>query len=290
MQRYEQKFLECLDLRGVSERTKLDYFRKIKPLEQYYSQDPLTLSIHKIREYFLYLIRVKKHSPATMKSIFYSIRFFYIHAVGLTKEDFNFYKPKVERKLPVVLNRSEVRKILKNIRVYDYKIIFTLAYQCGLRVSEAVNVKIADIDGELNTITVRNSKGNKDRAVPLPEKLYHQLREYWKTHRNMLLLFPKMTSANNKLDRTITTESIAIKTVQAVMKSVREEVGILKKATFHTLRHSYATHILEAGVHIKTIQEYLGHANLSSTMIYLHLSTASRKKSAQIINKMMKDI
>lgn len=290
MQKYERKFLECLDLRGVSERTKVDYFRRIKPLEKYYSKDPTTLSIQQIREYFLHLIRVKKLSPATLKSSFFSIRFFYIHTVGLKKENFNFYKPKIEFKLPVVLNREEVKKIISMVRIYDYWILLTLAYQCGLRVSEVVSIKIADIDGELKTITIRNSKGNKDRTVPLPEKLYFQLREYWKTHRNRSLLFPLKHSNTKNFDRENTTKHIPIRTAQKVMSLTRKDAGILKKATFHTLRHSYATHLLEAGVNIKIIQHLLGHNSLRSTMIYLHLTNASQQKSVEIINGLMKDI
>ena len=289
MQQYELKFLECLDLRGVSDRTKSDYFRRIKPLEKYYSKDPTTLSIQQIREYFLYLIRVKKLSPATLKSTFFSIRFFYIHTVGLKKEDFNFYKPKIEFKLPVVLNRQEVKKIISRVRIYDYRILLTLAYQCGLRVSEVVNIKIADIDGELKTITIRNSKGNKDRTVPLPEKMYLQLREYWKTHQNQNILFPKKRSNSINFDRKTTEDHISTRTAQKVMNLTRTEAGILKKATFHTLRHSYATHLLEAGVNFKIIQHILGHNSLRSTMIYLHLTNVSQQKSVEIINGLMKD-
>ncbi|NQV19375.1 MAG: tyrosine-type recombinase/integrase [Armatimonadetes bacterium] len=164
-----------------------------------------------------------------------------------------------------------------------------MAYQCGLRVSEAVKIKIADIDGELKTITIRNSKGNKDRAIPLPANLYFQLREYWKTHRNIRLLFPKRKSKSKKFDRKNTTEHIPIRTAQQVMNLATKDAGILKKATFHTLRHSYATHLLEAGLNIKTIQQFLGHSNLRSTIIYLHLTNASEKRSVEILNELMED-
>lgn len=287
MQPYEQKYLECLELRGVSERTRTDYFRRIKPLERHFSQDPTTLSIQQIREYFLYLIRVKKLGAATLKSIYFSIRFFYVHAVGFKKEDFNFFKPRIEFKLPVVLNKNEVRKIISFVNIYDYKMLLTLAYQCGLRVSEVVKIRIADIDGELKTITIRNSKGNRDRAVPLPENLYLQLKAYWKTHCNKLLLFPKRKSKLKEFSREDTTDHISIRTAQKVMHMAIKEAGISKKATFHTLRHSYATHLLEAGVNIITIQQFLGHSNLRSTILYLHLTNASEKKSVEILNKLM---
>ncbi len=285
MEQYEKQFLECLDLRSVSQRTKHDYFRRIKPLAHYYSQDPSTLSIQQIKDYFLYLIRVKKLSAKSLKLAYYSIRFFYIHVVGIDGRDFSFYKPKIEHKLPVTLNRSEVKQILSQIRVEDYKVILNVTYQCGLRISEAVSIRIADIDRK--TLTMRNAKGNKDRVVPLPALLYDQLRSYWKTHCNRTLLFPKRLSRERSFDRRTTTQHIPIRTVQIAMKRAVEAAKIVKKATCHTLRHSYATHLLEAGVNILNIQHFLGHSSLRSTMIYLHLTTVSRERAITILNDIM---
>lgn len=287
MEHYEEKFLECLDLRNVSERTKKDYFRRIQPLSRYYAQDPTTLSLQQVKDYFLYLIRVKKLSPKSLKLIYYSIRFFYVHVVGIESGEFNFFKPKIEHKLPVILTRSEVRKILSQVKVEDYQMILRVIYQCGLRVSEAVGIRIADIDSK--TLTIRNAKGNKDRVVPLPEHLYHDLRKYWKTHENKTLLFPKRKAKTKAFDRSVTTENIPIRSVQVTMKLAVQEAGIMKRATSHTLRHSYATHLLEAGVNILNIQQFLGHSTLRSTMIYLHLTTVSRERAVKILNTIMKD-
>lgn len=277
MEQYEKQFLECLDLRSVSQRTKQDYFRRLKPLAHYYSQDPTTLSIQQVKEYFLYLIRVKKLSAKSLKLAYYSIRFFYIHVVGIDSRDFSFYKPRIEHKLPVTLNRSEVRQILSQVQVEDYKMILNVTYQCGLRISEAVSIQIADIDQK--TLIIRNAKGNKDRVVPLPDLLYQQLRCYWKSHGNRILLFPKRLSRERSFDRRTTTRHIPIRTVQIAMK----------KATCHTLRHSYATHLLEAGVNILNIQHFLGHSSLRSTMIYLHLTHASRERAITILNDVMRN-
>lgn len=287
MEHYEEKFLECLDLRGVSERTKKDYFRRIQPLARYYAQDPTTLSLQQVREYFLYLIRVKKLSVKSLKLIYYSIRFFYVHVVGVESGEFNFFKPKIEHKLPVILTRNEVKKIISKVQVVDYKMILRVIYQCGLRVSEAVCIRIADIDPK--ALTIRNAKGNKDRMVPLPEQLYHQLRDYWKTHENRTLLFPKRKVRKHSFERSLISETIPIRSVQIAMKLAVQEAGIMKKATCHTLRHSYATHLLEAGVNILNIQQFLGHSTLRTTMIYLHLTTVSRERAVSILNAIMKD-
>ena len=287
MEQYEKQFLECLDLRSVSQRTKQDYFRRLKPLAHYYSQDPTTLSIQQIKEYFLYLIRVKKLSAKSLKLAYYSIRFFYIHVVGIDSRDFSFYKPKIEQKLPITLNRSEVKQILSQVKVEDYKMILNVTYQCGLRISEAVSIRIADIDQK--TLTIRNSKGNKDRVVPLPDLLYQQLQCYWKSHGNRILLFPKRLSRERSFDRRTTTQHIPIRTVQIAMKQAVQSAKVVKKATCHTLRHSYATHLLEAGVNILNIQHFLGHSSLRSTMIYLHLTNASRERAITILNDVMRN-
>jgi len=288
MEQYEKQFLECLDLRSVSQRTKYDYFRRLKPLAQYYSQDPSTLSIQQIKDYFLYLIRVKKLSAKSLKLAYYSIRFFYIHVVGIDSHDFNFFKPKIEHKLPVTLNRTEVKQILSRVKVEDYKMILNVIYQCGLRISEAVSIRIADIDRK--SLTIRNAKGNKDRVVPLPDLLYQQLRCYWKTHCNRTLLFPKRLSKEHSFHRRTTTQHIPIRTVQIAMKKAAQSAKVVKKATCHTLRHSYATHLLEAGVNILNIQHFLGHSSLRSTMIYLHLTTASRERAITILNDIMSNL
>ena len=285
MEQYEKLFLECLDLQSVSQRTKYDYFRRLKPLAHYYSQDPGTLSIQQVKDYFLYLIRVKQLSPKSLKLAYYSIRFFYIHVVGIDSRDFSFYKPKIEHKLPVILNRSEVKQILSQIKVEDYKMILNVTYQCGLRISEAVGIQIADI--EQKTITIRSAKGNKDRVVPLPDLLYQQLQYYWKSHCNRTLLFPKRLSKEHSFSRQTTTHHIPIRSVQIAMKKAVHSAKVVKKATCHTLRHSYATHLLEAGVNILNIQHFLGHSSLRSTMIYLHLTTASRERAITILNDIM---
>jgi len=174
--------------------------------------------------------------------------------------------------------------------VVDYKICLELIYSCGLRIGESVRIHNSDIDGERKILTIRNGKGSKDRAVPLPDQMLMKLREYWKTHRNPNLLFPKRNSRNHKTDRSKTNEIIAKRTIQSAMKSALKESGINKQATPHTLRHCYATHLLEAGAHIKAISKFLGHKSLRPTMIYLHLTNNSEIHSYNILNEIMSDL
>ena len=287
MESYEVRFLECLDLRGVSRETKYNYIRPVTSLASYYGQDPGTLSIEQVRTYFVYLHNVKHYSPQSLKSAYYGIRFFYIHVIGFRQEDFTFFKAKIEHKLPVILTREEVRMIISRIHSYDYRLLLNLTYQCGLRISEAVRIKIADINRELMTITVRQSKGNKDRSIPLPEKLYQELREYWKTHQNRQLLFPSRSTRQADFNRMTTLNPISVQTLRSALKSALKETRIPKHVTCHTLRHSYATHLLEAGVSIIIIKDLLGHESLRATMVYVHLTNVSREQSCKIINELM---
>jgi integrase/recombinase XerD len=173
-------------------------------------------------------------------------------------------------KLPIILTKKEVRKILSNIRVFDYRVCLELMYACGLRIGEAIKITPADIDGERKILHIKNGKGNKDRAVPIPDNIYEKLRKYWLTHKNMDILFPVRFSSN----REITNISL-------------EESGVIRKATPHTLRHSYATHLLEAGVNIRVIQKYLGHRSLRATIVYIHLTNTTEIRCVELLNKLM---
>ena len=231
-------------------------------------------------------------SQQNVKARFFAIRFFYIHIVGFKQEDFSFYKPKIEFKIPVVLSQPEVSSLLSNVYIEDYKLALSLIYQCGLRISEAINLKNEDINGKetLKTITVRNAKGNKDRVVPLPDDLYWSLRKYWPTHRNQKLLFPKKRSHEIGFNRSTTEHCILMRTLQTVIKIAAKEACIIKKVSCHTLRHSYATHLLEAGVSIFVLKELLGHSNIRSTMVYLHITRAMERETLRIINQGMKKL
>lgn len=214
MEKYEINYLHCLELRGVSPRTKVDYLRRLHQLVQYYDVSPDTLTIEQIRNYFIYLIHVKQVSNKTAKMHYYSLRFYYHHLLGWDLSLFTFYKPRVIHKLPVVLTREEVNRIFSHIRNEEYRLIIEFLYQCGLRVSEVVRIAIADLNGDPFSVTIRNGKGGKDRVVPIPERLYHRLREYWKTHRNRLILFP----GHHRKDRNNNPRHIPARTIQLAMK------------------------------------------------------------------------
>jgi site-specific recombinase XerD len=195
-------------------------------------------------------------------------------------------KVKRPERLPVILTKREVRKILSMVRVVDYKVCFELMYSCGLRIGEAVKIAPADIDGERKILHVKNGKGRKDRAVPIPDNIYEKLRQYWLIHKNRDLLFPTRGSS----DRESCEISIKRRVLQVAFKKALQESGVIRKATPHTLRHSYATHLLEAGVNIRVIQKFLGHRSLRATIVYIHLTGTTELRSVNLLNDLMSDL
>ena len=286
MLQFEKELREEAQLRSLSEVTINTYKYRVKGLYLHYNREPCELSLHDIREYFLYLINVKKIGGESLRNRYYSIRFYFVYCRGFSKDDFNFMKVKRPEKLPIILTKKEVRKILSNVKIPDYRICLELMYACGLRIGEAIKITPADIDGERKILHVRNGKGNKDRAVPIPDNIYEKLRKYWLTHRNRMLLFPAKFSS----DRVSTNISIKSRVLQVAFKKALGESGVIRKATPHTLRHSYATHLLEAGVNIRVIQKYLGHRSLRATIVYIHLTNTTEMRCVELLNKLMSDL
>ena len=287
---FERKLREETQLRALSEVTYKTYYYRLRRLYYFYQKPLSQLSLQELRQYFLYLINVKKSGREAIRNTRYAIRFYYVNCLGKGEYTHDFVKIKTHPKVPDVISRMEVRKIIEQVRIPDYRMCLELIYACGLRIGEVVKIRTSDIDGERKILTIRNGKGSKDRAVPLPENILLKLREYWKTHGNRELLFPKRKSRDASFNRATTKETIVTRTLQVAMKSALQESGLNKKATPHTLRHCYATHLLEAGANIKAISKFLGHKSLRPTMIYLHLTNNSEEHSYNILNEIMSDL
>jgi integrase len=194
-------------------------------------------------------------------------------------------RPPREKKLPVVLSRDEVRRILGCVHLQHYQVCLTTIYTCGLRLLEGVRLQVKDIDGNRKLIHVHHGKGGKDRYIPLPEKSLNMLRQHWLTHRNPLWLFPAMRRPGQTPGQS--SQPMDESSVQKAFRAALRESGVHKDATVHTLRHSYATHLLEAGVNLRIIQEYLGHASPTTTAIYTHLTSASEMQAVETINELV---
>jgi site-specific recombinase XerD len=263
MSELRKRMIECLQLRGLAERTQEAYTRAVRQLAAHYHKSPDQISEAELRQYFLYLKNVKHYSRNTMTVAICGIRFFYEQTLNRNWAIFGIVRPAPEKKLPVILSLAEVRQILGRVRLPRYKVCLTAIYSCGLRLQEGTHLQVADIDSARLMIHVRHGKGAKDRYVPLPERTLQLLRQYWKQHHNPVLLFP--AEGRNHIDLARSTEPMSKSSVQDAFHAAWKESGNNKHASVHTLRHSWATHLLEAGVNLRLIQEWLGHSSPATT-------------------------
>jgi site-specific recombinase XerD len=231
---------------------------------------------------------VKKYSENFFKQALSA--FHYLYELTLHREwrTLHFTHPKKERRLPDVLSRSEVRLILSHTRILRYRAIFSTLYSLGLRIHEGVCLEVADIDSARMLVHVHRGKGAKDRFVPLPQRTLEILREYWSVHRNPRLLFPAPGRGGIHCPKT--EKHMPLNSVQIVLKDVVRELHLKKCISPQTLRHSYATHLLEAGVHLRLIQEYLGHSSPQTTSRYTHLTPQAQTFARHTINEIMSDL
>jgi site-specific recombinase XerD len=188
-----------------------------------------------------------------------------------------------EKRLPDVLSVAEVRRLIATIRTHQYRAYFWTVYSLGLRLAEGLHLQVGDIDSARMMVHVHRGKGAKDRYVPLPSSTLKILRQYWATHRHPLWLFP----ATGRDGQPAADQPLERSSVQGAMRRVVQELNIQKAISIHSLRHSYATHLLEAGVNLRLIQQYLGHSSLNTTMVYLHLTTASQEQAIARIETLM---
>jgi site-specific recombinase XerD len=216
------------------------------------------------------------------------IKFFYTYTLKRDWPTLTLVRAPHEHKLPVVLSQEEVKRILSSIRIFRHRACLTTIYACGLRLNEATHIQVGDIDSSHMLLHVKYGKGGRDRYVPMPESTLKMLREFWKTHRNKAWLFPAPGRSGTHMSTA--TEPLPRSSVQIVFKAAVRDCGIYKKVSVHTLRHSYATHLLEKGVNLRLIQEYLGHKSPKTTAIYTHLTMKVKDAGFQAINELMDEL
>lgn len=278
-----QKMIEDMQLRGLSERTQQSYVAAVRGLAQYYGKSPAVLSEGELRAYLLYLKNEKKVAASTCIQVLCGLKFLYQNTLRRSWPILDFVKPTSERKLPVVLSRGEVERILGCLQRPHYRACLSAIYGCGLRLQEGRGLQVRDIDSSRMTVHVRSGKGHRDRYVPLPEETLQLLRRYWKQHRNRVWLFPSPAEGNmHRAERPLSGSG-----VQKAFRAALRASGLAKAASVHTLRHSYATHLLEAGVSLRLIQSYLGHASLATTAIYLHLTPNAEAAAVAALNQVV---
>ena len=279
-----QKMIEDMQLHGLSVRTQDSYVRAVRQLVEHCHKPPDQISEEDFRQYFLYLKNVRKVSRSTCTIALCGIKFFYEQTLQRPWRTFELIRPAPEHKLPAVLSLQEVGRILTCVHHQRYRVCLSTIYACGLRLLEGVRLQVKDIDGDRKLVHVTQGKGNKDRYVPLPTACLGMLRQHWLTHRHPVWLFP---SPHYATSRQLTSQPMSESGLQRAFRAALQESGVQKEATVHTLRHSYATHLLEAGLNLRIIQSYLGHASPTTTALYTHLTSASEALAVEAINELV---
>jgi integrase/recombinase XerD len=283
-----QRMIEDLQLRGLSQNTQRAYVRVVRQLADHYGKSPDHISEEEMRRYFLFLKNDKQVAANTLRVARAGIKFFYVHTLQREWPTLDLVRPSPERKLPVVLSIAEVHTILAQIRRPRYRVCLSTIYACGLRLSEGTTLQVQDIDSERMVVHVRHGKRGKDRYVPLPQRTLEMLREFWRTHRHPQWLFP--TPTKDGVPPATAQKPMGTKGVHCCFKAALEESGIQKEASVRTLRHSYATHLLEVGLDLRVIQAYLGHSSPQTTAIYVHLTRATEERAAKTIDQLMANL
>ena len=275
MSALRQKMIEDMQLKGLAERTQEAYVNAVLQLSKRLKKSPDQVNEEELREYFLYLKNEKRVAESTFSIALCGIKFFYEQTLKQEWHTLQLVRPDRKKKLPVVFSAEEVKRVLDCVHRFEYQVCLNTIYACGLRLLEGTRLRVKDIDSERKLIHVVAGKGGKDRYVPLPDHTLGLLRRLWVTHRNPEWMFP----ARNEL------AAIDESAIQKAFKAALRASGVHKAASVHTLRHSYATHLLEAGVDLRIIQIYLGHASPATTAIYTHLTSVTEAQVTQRINR-----
>lgn len=294
-----EQFTQLVELKDYRPPTKKEYVRMVRRLADHFQRDPATLNENQIRQYFLFLRQDKKFGRSAMTIAKAALRGFFCEQVQVQDWTvFNELRIACPQVLPVVLSREEVAKVLGAVREPRFSACLRLIYHCGLRVGEAVQVQVNEIHGRENPprLHVRHGKGGKDRYVPLALPMVEDLRAFWKTHRHPRWLFPapgrawaeRATTLHARMAKA--TAPMSVSAVQNAFRLARAQSSVHSQSTVHTLRHSYATHLLEEGVSLRQISQYLGHESLDTTVVYTHLTAISEARTQAALQTLYRNL
>ncbi len=267
-------------MQGQSQSTLNNYIRRIANISLHFHRLPEHISDDELKEY-LTSLAIDKNSPSrsSFKHMVYGLRYYFRH-IGDNKRAINLPSLKRESTLPVILNRSELKELFRAPTLLKHRIVLTLIYSAGLRSQEVINLQQSDIDFERKSIHIRQSKYKKDRIVPLSEYMSRGLNKYLSVEHPHIWLFNGKEADGR----------YSVKGLSWVMREALKKTGIKKKVNLHSLRHSYATHLLEDGVHIVTLKELLDHSDVSTTMIYLHVARCAITQAHSPLDTLYKDV
>lgn len=271
-----------LQLLGRAKRTHDGYLREIRKLACYFNRPPDRLTQQQVADYLLHLINQRKFAPGSLKVTYSALKFFYSVTCPRDWDVLKKLKVPKQKTLPDVLTIKQVQQLIAATKQLHNATFLWTIYTLGLRLEEGLNLQIGDIDSQRMTVHIHRGKGAKDRYLPLPTSTLCVLRNYWKQHRNVKLLFP--ANGRNRNSAATATNPMSGSSVQGCVKRVAEKLKLNKSVSPHTLRHSVATHLFEKGVSLRWIQKFLGHSNLQTTLVYLHLTDDANEDGRKQLN------
>ncbi len=273
----------------LAQRSVLRYWACVHKLSEHYGKSPDLVSAEELRLYFLHLKTERKLARQTSTQAICAIKLFWEKTLRQPwPAEVQLVRANPQFKLPVVLSAPEVRHILAQVKGADHRVCLSTIYSCGLRLSEGLHLQVRDVDSQRMLLHIRAGKGNCDRYVPLPERTLHLLRHQWKTHRHPHWLFPAKGHSGQGAATAI--EPIQRTTLQRAFRLALRASGIKKAAHIHTLRHSYATHLLELGENLRQIQVNLGHRSPTVTALYTHLTSLCKTQHQKRLDAFMSDL
>ncbi len=234
---WHDQMVRKLQINGKSERTQQAYTRAVHQLKNHYKKDPVLITEEELEDYFLYRRNESEWAPKTLRLCYYGIRFYYQFVLNIDWNLFLILKAQKEERLPEIPTKETIHKVLSGVNTFHNFVYFSTVYSCGLRLQEAPNLQVSDIDSSRMMVYVHRGKGAKDRYVPLPKETLNLLRRYWKTHRNAKLVFPAVGRGHT--NGPTSTIPMNRASVQGALGRAVKKAGITKKLSVHTLRHAY---------------------------------------------------
>jgi integrase/recombinase XerD len=279
-----RRMLEDMQLRGLAPLTQRAYLQAIQQFALYYGKSPDQITDEELRQYFLYLHNQKHVARSTATVALCAIKFLFEHTLRQPWPTLDLLRPRPTHTLPIVLSVDEVWQILAQLHLPSYRACLSTIYTCGLRLHEGASLQVTQIDSARMQLRIHGGKGNKDRYVPLPPRTLTLLRAQRLTHRNPAWLFP--TTAHADYDSHTAPVPLSDRAVRKAFHAALQASGVTKAACVHTLRHSWATHLLEAGVNLRVIQVWLGHRSPTTTAIYTHLTQRGEQQAAGALEQL----
>lgn len=277
-----QQHLSALQRQGKSDKTIDCYARALRRITERFDRCPDRLSADDLKEHFTQLVAT--HSWSTVKVDRNGLQFFYKHVLAKDWQWIDIVNPPTVKVLPDILTPTEIAHIIKAAHEARYRTYLLTTYSMGLRLSESLKLAVGDIDAERRRVHIRCAKGRKDRFVILPDAALEALRRYWTTHRHRRLLFPAGKTPTEQRRARVPMDRSG---VQRSLKAIVRHCNIHKRVSIHTLRHSYATHLVEMGLNLRAIQQALGHESPQTTALYTQLTDPVQQNAADLINAMV---